>query len=94
MKGLPFWTVSKFTQNKDFILIKAVDMEKRIAYWDIYSINNFDYLFSIKNPPKSYDFDVSENILVSVNESELKIFSIKRLRQLVEKIKKTKFGKK
>jgi hypothetical protein len=87
MKGVPFRTVSKSALNKDFILIKAIDMEKKIAYWDIYSINDFDYLFSIKNPPKSYDFDISGNILVSVSESDLKIFSIKKLKQLVKKTK-------
>ena len=77
MKGMAFRTVSKYAINQHFVLIKTSNMVKKINYWDIYKMGNFDYLFSIKNPPDSNDFDMIRNYLVSVNENGVKIFDIK-----------------
>lgn len=77
MKGMGSRTVHKYAITQDLILIKSSDMEKRIYYWDFYKVKNFDYMFSIKNPPISNDFDIKENYLVSVNENGIKIFDIK-----------------
>ena len=76
MKGLGFRTASKYALGENFVVIKSIDMEKKIAYWDFYTIDSFDYLFSIKNPPLSYDFDAKKDYIVSVNEEGVKIFKI------------------
>lgn len=90
MKGMGFRTVHKCAITQDFILIKSSDMEKRINYWDFYKVKNFNYMFSIKNPPISNDFDIKDNYLVSVNENGIKIFNIeliiKRIKNIKDKI--------
>ena len=76
MKGVGIRTVHKHAITQDLILIKSSDMIRRIYYWDFYKVKNFDYMFSIKNPPISNDFDINENYLVNVNENGIKIFDI------------------
>lgn len=79
MKGVGFRTVSKYAITKKIILIKSLDMEKKVAYWDFYTVKNFNYIISIKNPPVSYCFDINGNYLVSANEDGIKIFNIESI---------------
>ena len=76
LKGARFMTVSAYATTKKLILIKSVNMKSEEVYWDFYKIKDFDYMFSIKNPPPSYDFDTIDNYLVISSEDSLKIFDI------------------
>lgn len=87
MKGMGSYTVHKYAITQDFILIKSSDLEKRVYYWDFYELKNFNYMFSIKNPPISNDFDIKENYLVSVNEDGIKIFNIELIIKKIKNIK-------
>ena len=84
MSGMSLMTVYDFAIHEEFIIIKVVDMVKKKSYWDIYTPDTFNYLFSLKNPPKVYDFVVKENILVCAEEEVLNIYNIKNL---IEKIR-------
>jgi hypothetical protein len=77
MKGVSAQTVSKKYEtvllhalHKDFILIKTYDYEKKKPFWDIYSLGDFDYRLSVKNPPISLEFAIHGNYLAVLTDTE------------------------
>lgn len=78
------WTVYKYAVNKDLLLIKSFDIKKKTKNWDFYKFDNFDYIFSVKNPPKSSSFDIKDNYLVSVSEDGVKIYDISPIIKMIK----------
>jgi len=68
----------------DYILIKANDLKNKIAYWDIYTVKDFDYVLSVKNPPALRYFAIKGDQLVGVNDEEMKFFDIRNVREELE----------
>ncbi|MCP2520993.1 hypothetical protein NLC26_03455 [Candidatus Aminicenantes bacterium AC-708-M15] len=81
-------TVVNYALHKDFILIKAYDYKNKIVFWDIYELNNFDYLMSIKNPPKSVEFAIYKDYIAVLGYTEtgskIEIFD---MREILKEIK-------
>jgi hypothetical protein len=64
-------TVVSHSLYKDFILIKTYDYEKKSRFWDIYDLNNFEYLISIGEPPPSVEFAMYGNYLAVLSDTEI-----------------------
>ncbi len=79
LKGLRFMTVCEYSTTNKFILIKSYNMEKEEVYWDFYKIKDFDYMFSIENPPSAYDFDIIDYYLVTSNDDFIEIYDIQSI---------------
>lgn len=73
-------TVLLHSLYKDFILIKTYDYVEKNAFWDIYDLQNFEYIISVRNPPSSASFAVYRNYLAVLSDtetgSEIEIFDI------------------
>ncbi|HZX10198.1 MAG TPA: hypothetical protein VFG01_04555 [Acidobacteriota bacterium] len=73
-------TVLLHSLYNDFILIKTFDYVKKNAFWDIYDLQNFEYIISIRNPPPSASFAMYRNYLAVLSDTEtgskIEIFDI------------------
>ncbi|MFZ5517090.1 MAG: 6-bladed beta-propeller [Candidatus Zhuqueibacterota bacterium] len=82
-----FETAVRHAINEDYIIIQAYDREKKLFFYDIYSLMNFDYIFSVSNFPKTNDFDTKGNLLACTLYNSLNIYNIEKVNSLIrEKI--------
>lgn len=82
-----FETAVRHAINEDYIIIQAYDREKKLFFYDIYSLVNFDYIFSVSNFPKTNDFDTKGNLLACTLYNSLNIYNIEKVNSLIrEKI--------
>ncbi|HQE64158.1 MAG TPA: hypothetical protein PKV90_04940 [Candidatus Saccharicenans sp.] len=65
-----FQTVSEYSLNHKYLLIRAYDYEEKESYWDIYEAKTFNYLLSVKNKPSSSYFALFGNIVATLLETE------------------------
>ncbi len=83
------YTVLDYYIFGDYILIKSYNYKDKKSIWDIYTLNNFDYLLTISDKPYSYVVGIYKNHLISACEKELVIYDIsdllKELKSYAEK---------
>ena len=76
-------TVSLHALHEDFILIKTYDYEKKKTFWDIYTINDFNYQISIKNPPLSKEVAIHKDYIAVLTDtetgSEIRLFDMTKV---------------
>ena len=63
----------------EFILIVASDKKKKKSYWDIYSLEEFDYIVSIKDNPVSQFVNIQGGIMPCLTEDSLRIYDINKI---------------
>lgn len=88
-----YYPVAAFAANKNYIFIKVRDTEKDKRYYDVYSLDEFNYLFSVKSFPLFNMFALKGDMMCCYDKDllTLRIFDIKDLNAKIEKsIKKLK----
>jgi len=72
-------TVKNYFIFRNYILIESYSYENKQSFWDIYTLNNFDYLLTISEKPDSTAFSIYKNHLISAYKSRLVIYDITNL---------------
>lgn len=72
----------------NYILIKSKNSKYDKSVWDIYTLDNFDYLLTISDKPDSYVVAIYKNRLISAYESKLLIYDITDLLNELKKYNK------
>jgi hypothetical protein len=81
-----FSTVQTNAINSEFILIKASDRHKKISYWDLYTVDDFDYILTLRVNPWSYDYTFFKNYLFVVDKDYLSVYKTELLFKEARKI--------
>jgi len=69
-------TATMYAIQKEYLLIKASDIENKKSYWDLYDLFSNDYLITINNNPKARFFDVWRDNIACVDDNSLKIYNM------------------
>jgi len=74
-----YMTTRFFAIGSDYIVVVARDKKGKNDYkyyWDVYRLNDFAYLFSLKEPPTTFDIVISKNFLICLDDETLAVYGL------------------
>jgi hypothetical protein len=84
-KARTYLTAISFAIGRDFIIVRTRDREKKKSDWDVYRLDDFEYLFSLKGFPPSTRMAIVNNYLIGLDLEKLTVY---RLDDLLLHVKK------
>lgn len=74
-----FYTAATAACNSKYLILQAIDIQKKIEWYDLYYLDGFHYLKSIKNLPSLIYFDINDTLFVGVNDTCLYVWNLKSI---------------
>jgi len=67
-------TASHYACNDSYLILRSVSKNENKTLHDVYSVDSFDYLYTLKNFPSGYHFDIHENYLACIDKFSLRVY--------------------
>jgi len=69
-----FITGDEYTCNDSYLILRSINKKDDKTFYDVYSIDKFNYICTLKNFPSAHEFDIHENYLACIDELSLRVY--------------------
>ncbi|MFO7891174.1 MAG: hypothetical protein R6V04_12660 [bacterium] len=69
-----FITADQYACNKSYLILRSVNKKEDKIFYDVYSVDKFNYLNTLENFPFANYFDIYENYLACIDEFTLRVY--------------------
>lgn len=74
-----FYTAASSACNSQYLIIQAFDVKEQKEFYDLYTIESFQYLKTINNIPYLLYFDMNDELFTGVDDTCMYVWSVKNL---------------